>query len=92
MSTGPSWRRNNINPGAVAVAALLLVSSVAAFGSQAVAFQIIPAHTGSQTDALTPPLVQRRSRTFDPFTTVSYPLIVDGKVFVLVDNGNNLGH
>lgn len=73
---------------------LLLVSSVAAFGSQAVAYQIDPAHTGSQSDGLTPPLVQRWSRSFgDPFsmTTISYPLIVDGKVFVLTDNGNNWG-
>lgn len=76
---------------ALALCAWLLVSAVATFGNQAVAFQINPAHTGSQNDGLTPPLVQRWSRTFDPFTTVSYPLIVDGKVFVLVDNGINTG-
>jgi outer membrane protein assembly factor BamB len=74
------------------VVALLLVSSVAAFGSQAVAYQIDPAHTGSQSDGLTPPLVQRWSRSFgNSFTTISYPLIVEGKVFVLTDNGNNYG-
>jgi outer membrane protein assembly factor BamB len=78
--------------GAVAVVALLLMSSVAAFGSQAVAYQIDPAHTGSQSDGLTPPLVQRWSRNFgNSFSTISYPLIVEGKVFVLVDNGNNYG-
>lgn len=93
MSTGrhPSARITSIL-GAVAVLALLLVSSVAAFGSQAVAYQIDPAHTGSQSDGLTPPLVQRWSRDFgNSFTTISYPLIVEGKVFVLVDNGNNYG-
>lgn len=78
--------------GAVALVALLLVSSVAALGSQAVAYQIDPAHTGSQSDGLAPPLVQRWSRTFgNSFTTISYPLIVEGKVFVLVDNGNDYG-
>src|SRR5687767_12592635 len=93
MSTGrhPSARITSIL-GAVTVVALLLVSSVAAFGSQAVAYQIDPAHTGSQSDGLTPPLVQRWSRDLgNSFSTISYPLIVEGKVFVLVDNGNNYG-
>jgi outer membrane protein assembly factor BamB len=69
-----------------------MASSVTAFGSQAVAYQIDPAHTGSQSDGLTPPLVQRWSRDLgNSFSTISYPLIVQGKVFVLVDNGNNYG-
>ncbi|SRR6266481_2998866 len=78
--------------GALAVVASLMPSSMAAFGSQAVAYQIDPAHTGSQSDGLTPPLVQRWSRDLgNSFSTISYPLIVEGKVFVLVDNGNNYG-
>lgn len=78
--------------GVVAVVASLMASSVAAFASQAVAYQIDPAHTGSQSDGLTPPLVQRWSRDLgNSFSTISYPLIVEGKVFVLVDNGNNYG-
>ena len=76
---------------AFAVVALLMASSVATFASQpAVAYQIDPAHTGSQNDGLTPPLVQRWSRELGISTsTISYPLIVEGKVFVLVDNGIN---
>ncbi len=78
--------------GAVAVVASLMAFRAAAFGSQAVAYQIDPAHTGSQSDGLTPPLVQRWSRDLgNSFSTISYPLIVEGKVFVLVDNGNNYG-
>jgi outer membrane protein assembly factor BamB len=78
--------------GAVALIALVLVSSVAASGSQAVAYQIDPAHTGFQADGPTPPLVQRWSRVLgNSLSTISYPLIAEGKVFVLVDNGNNYG-
>ena len=77
---------------ALAVAAFLVVSSTPAFGSQAVAYQIDPAHTGSQSDGLTPPLVQRWSRELgNQFSTISYPLIAEGKVFVLVDNGTDNG-
>ena len=67
----------------------LMASSVATLASQpAVAFQIDPAHTGSQNDGLTPPLGQRWSRELGSSeSTISYPLIVEGKVFVLVDNG-----
>jgi outer membrane protein assembly factor BamB len=75
---------------ALAVAALLMASSVATF-AQAVAYQIDPAHTGSQSDGLTPPLVQRWSRVLRTSDIseimISYPLIAEGKVFVLVDNG-----
>jgi outer membrane protein assembly factor BamB len=74
---------------ALAVVVLLMASSVVTFASKpAVAYQIDPAHTGSQSDGLTPPLVQRWSREFGTsLSTISYPLIVEGKVFVLVDNG-----
>jgi outer membrane protein assembly factor BamB len=48
---------------------------------QAVAYQIDPAHTGSQFDIVSPPLTQRWSR--DLGSSVSYPLIAGGKVFVV---------
>jgi PQQ-like domain len=48
---------------------------------QAVAYQIDPAHTGSQFDTVSPPLMQRWSR--DLGSSVSYPLIAGGKVFVV---------
>lgn len=48
---------------------------------QAVAYQIDPAHTGSQFDTVSPPLTQRWSR--DLGSSVSYPLIAGGKVFVV---------
>ncbi len=48
---------------------------------QAVSYQINPAHTGSQFDTVSPPLMQRWSR--DLGSAVSYPLIVGGKVFVV---------
>ena len=90
MGRHPSARLTSV--GALAVAALLMASSVATFASQAVAYQIDPAHTGSQSDGLTPPLVQRWSRELgNSSSTISYPLIVEGKVFVLVDNGNDFG-
>ena len=47
---------------------------------QAVAYQIDPTHTGSQVDIVSPPLTQRWSR--DLGSSVSYPLIAGGKVFV----------
>ncbi len=47
---------------------------------QAVGYQINPTHTGSQSDAVTPPLTQRWSR--DLGSATSYPLIAGGKVFV----------
>jgi outer membrane protein assembly factor BamB len=53
---------------------------------QAVAYQINPAHTGSQFDTVNPPLSQRWSR--DLGSPVSYPLIAGGKIFVLA--GTNL--
>jgi len=48
---------------------------------QAVAYQIDPTHTGSQFDTVSPPLTQRWSR--DLGNGVSYPLIVNGRVFVI---------
>lgn len=52
---------------------------------QAVAYQIDPAHTGSQADSVSPPLTQRWSR--DLGSSVSYPLIAGGKVFVTTGAG-----
>lgn len=78
--------------GVAAAFVLLMALCAAAFGAPAVSYQIDPAHTGSQSDSLTPPLIQRWSRNLgNSFSTISYPLIVEGKVFVLVDNGNNYG-
>ncbi len=55
---------------------------------QAVAYQIDPAHDGVQTDAaLNPPFALRWKTTFTN-ATASYPLIVDGKVFVTTSDGN----
>lgn len=54
--------------------------------SQAVAYQINPAHTGSQFDSVSPPLILRWSR--DLGGMVSYPLIAGGKIFVVA--GQNL--
>ena len=48
---------------------------------QAVTYQIDPTHTGSQVDIVTPPLTQRWSRNLG--SSVSYPLIAGGKVFVI---------
>jgi outer membrane protein assembly factor BamB len=60
-----------------------------AVGAQAVAYQIDPAHTGSQSDTVAPPLVQRWSR--DLGGPISYPLIAEGKVFVTVANQTPTG-
>lgn len=51
-------------------------------GASAVAYQINPAHSGSQTDQVTPPLVQRWSR--DLGAQISYPLVAGGRIFVTV--------
>ena len=48
---------------------------------QAVGYQIDPAHTGFQFDTVTPPLTQRWSRNLG--SSVSYPLIANGRVFVI---------
>src|SRR6185295_15247395 len=47
---------------------------------QAVAYQIDPAHTGSQFDTVSPPLGKRWTRDFGG--PMSYPLIAGGKVYV----------
>ena len=54
--------------------------------AQAVAYQIDAAHTGAQIDTVNPPLKQRWSR--DLGSSVSYPLIAGGKIFVVA--GTNL--
>lgn len=53
-------------------------------GSKSVAYQIDPAHTGSSSETIVPPLVRRWSR--DLGGPISYPIIADGKVFVTVGN------
>jgi outer membrane protein assembly factor BamB len=65
------------------VYAVMMLATVASAGPS-VAYQIDPAHTGSQSDGPTPPLTQRWSR--DMGGPISYPLIVGGKVFVTVRN------
>lgn len=78
--------------GTLVLAAILIASPVATFGGQAVAYQIDHAHTGYQPDGPAPPLVQRWSRTLGiSESSISYPLIAEGKVFVLVDNGIDYG-
>jgi len=56
--------------------------------SRSVAYQINPRHTGA-TDApeITPPLQVKWSVNLN--TTVSYPLIAEGKVFVLAGQGSS---
>ncbi len=55
----------------------------------AVAYQIDAAHTGAQYDFVNPPLTQRWSR--DLGGQISYPLIVNGRIFVTVANGVTYG-
>ena len=52
----------------------------------AVAYQIDAAHSGAQFDNITPPLTQRWSR--DLGGQISYPLIVNGRIFVTVAYNN----
>jgi outer membrane protein assembly factor BamB len=62
----------------------------ATHSSLAVAYQINPAHTGLQQDEfLRPPLTRRWSHTFS--SSISYPLIAGGKVFVTVRNVSQYG-
>lgn len=77
-----TWRRWSTM--AVAVLALgapwLPGVAGAATTSQAGAYQVDPAHDGSQTDALAPPLTQAWSDTFAG--SVSYPVIAGNLAFV----------
>jgi hypothetical protein len=58
----------------------------------AVTYQIDPAHTGGQPDSLLrPPLTQRWSVTVGDSTTLSYPLIAAGNVFVFVVGSGSTG-
>jgi len=60
---------------------------IAGQSTQAVAYQINPAHTGAiQLASLVPPLVQKW--TFRPGGAISYPLIAQGHVFVTVADPN----
>ncbi len=79
MNTSPQCP---IRLRSLAVVVALLSVCTAAFGSDAVAYQIDPAHTGSQSDGPLPPLARRWSR--DLGGPISYPLIAEGKVFVIV--------
>src|ERR1700745_291630 len=72
-----------ISRAVVLVCAVMMLATVASAGP-AVAYQIDPAHTGSQLDGPTPPLTPRWSR--DLGGPISYPLIAGGKVFVTVRN------
>lgn len=59
--------------------------------SQAVAYQINPAHTGAQPDdTLRLPLQPRWSRDFGT-SKISYPLAAEGRVFVTVGNLQSYG-
>ena len=65
-------------------------NSPASHSSFAVTYQVNPAHTGLQQDAnLTPPLTRRWSHSFS--SSVSYPLLASGKVFVTVRNVSQYG-
>ena len=66
------------------------ISGQLVVADEAVAYQINPAHTGAlHTRGLHPPLSVKWSVNLGG--TVSYPIIVDGKVFVVtVNNGVNL--
>jgi outer membrane protein assembly factor BamB len=62
----------------------------AASADQSVAYQVNVAHSGEQVGStLVPPLTERWRRTFPD--SVSYPLIVDGRVFVTVANTDSYG-
>jgi outer membrane protein assembly factor BamB len=75
---------------ACAGTAVAVSGTPAVAGDQAVAYQIGRTHRGFQTDALlAPPLTQRWTTTFD--SSVSYPLIAEGKVFVTVRNVSQYG-
>ncbi|HET6770501.1 MAG TPA: PQQ-binding-like beta-propeller repeat protein [Actinomycetota bacterium] len=57
---------------------------------QSVAYQVNVAHSGEQADStLVPPLNEKWRRTFAD--SVSYPLIVDGRIFVTVANPDSYG-
>jgi outer membrane protein assembly factor BamB len=72
------------------LAALLGVPAVAGAASQATAFQLDAAHSGYSADAgVAPPLTARW--TVDFGQPVSFPLIVDGRVFVISRNANQYG-
>jgi outer membrane protein assembly factor BamB len=66
------------------LAALLVGTPPSAAGARAVAYQIDEAHTGYTPATLRPPLT--RSWAVDLGGSLSYPLIVQGKVFVTVSD------
>ena len=70
----------------VLISILFAISVQAQVGAeQARNYQIDETHTGSiNTPGLTPPLRPKWSRNFG--LDMSYPLIVDGKVYVIVRN------
>jgi outer membrane protein assembly factor BamB len=73
-----------------AIAAAPGADALSTHSSFAVAYQINQAHTGLQQDELLrPPLTRRWSHTFP--SSVSYPLLASGKVFVTVRNVSQYG-
>ncbi len=73
------------------ICALFSTTTRAQVPEQARNFQINETHTGSITSAtLTPPLVKRWTVNFGQ--PISYPLIVDGKVYVTVKNSVGQGN
>jgi outer membrane protein assembly factor BamB len=72
------------------IAATPSAEAISTHSSFAVAYQINQAHTGLQLDdLLRPPLTRRWSHTFS--SSISYPLIAGGKVFVTVRNVSEYG-
>jgi outer membrane protein assembly factor BamB len=73
-----------------ATAGALGHAAPATAADQSVAYQGNIAHTGAVTgSSLTPPLSERWRREFG--STVSHPLIAEGKVFITVRNANTYG-
>ncbi len=73
-----------------AIAGAPSADAVSTHSSFAVAYQINEGHTGlQQDDLLRPPLTRRWSHTFS--SSISYPLIAGGKVFVTVRNVSQYG-
>ena len=74
----------------MAATSLLATGGVATAASQATAYQLDAQHSGYSQDAgVAPPLTHRW--TVDMGQAVSYPLIADGRVFVIVRNADQYG-
>jgi outer membrane protein assembly factor BamB len=75
------------SPTASATATATLTPTVV--NSDAVAYQIDPAHSGRATSSLSAPLARKWSVNLGG--SISYPIIAQGKVFVTVANANSNG-